>query len=49
MNYNNRSQDRIKTCREHDNHFGVKPGDAGFPQAVADSAGLEPVYRNGRH
>ena len=49
MNYNNRSQDRIKTCREHDNHFGVKSGDAGFPQAVADGAGLEPAYRNGRH
>jgi len=32
MNYNNRSQDRINTCNEHDNYFNLKPGDAAFPK-----------------
>ncbi len=31
MNYNNRAQNRIATCREHDNFFGVRPG--GLPHA----------------
>lgn len=26
MNYNNRVQNRIATCNEHDNFFGVRPG-----------------------
>jgi hypothetical protein len=46
MNYNNRVQDRIKTCNEHDNHFGAKPG--GTDEAVRqiiDKAGPEPDYR----
>jgi hypothetical protein len=46
MNYNNKAQDRIKTCNEHDNYFGVKPGDPGFPGAVAENAGLEAAYRD---
>jgi hypothetical protein len=36
MNYNNRAQDRIKTCREHGNFFHVQPP----PQAVVDRAGI---------
>ncbi|MCY3021134.1 MAG: right-handed parallel beta-helix repeat-containing protein, partial [Planctomycetota bacterium] len=28
MNYNNRAQNRIKTCNEHDNFFNVRPGGA---------------------
>jgi hypothetical protein len=39
MNYNNRAQNRIETCNEHDNHFGVAPGEAGFPEAIAEAAG----------
>ncbi|MCX5757734.1 MAG: right-handed parallel beta-helix repeat-containing protein [Candidatus Hydrogenedentes bacterium] len=41
MNYNNRCQDRIKTCNEHDNYFGIAPGQEGFPKAVAERAGIE--------
>ena len=26
MNYNNRNQNRIATCNEHDNFFGIRPG-----------------------
>jgi hypothetical protein len=36
MNYNNRAQNRIKTCREHDNFFQVQPP----PQQVVDQAGI---------
>ena len=36
MNYNNRSQDRIKTCKEHDNFFHVQPP----PQQVVEQAGI---------
>ena len=39
MNYNNRAQNRIATCKEHDNFFGAPPG--GPP-----TAGLEPKYRD---
>lgn len=46
MNYNNRVQGRIETCNEHDNYFDIKPGDPGFPQAAAESAGLQPDYRD---
>ncbi|NUQ63189.1 MAG: right-handed parallel beta-helix repeat-containing protein [Pirellulales bacterium] len=31
MNYNNRNQNRIATCKEHDNYFGIRPG--GPPRA----------------
>ncbi len=37
MNYNNRAQDRIKTCNEHDNYFNVKPP----PKDVVEQAGPE--------
>lgn len=40
MNYNNRSQNRIATCKEHDNFFGVAS------PTVADKAGLEPAFRD---
>ena len=46
MNYNNRAQNRIATCHEHDNYFDIQPTDRGFPKAVADKAGLEPAYRD---
>lgn len=36
MNYNNRAQDRIKTCREHDNFVNVQPP----PQDVVEQAGI---------
>lgn len=39
MNYNNRAQDRIATCFEHDNFFAVLPGQPGFPDAVVRRAG----------
>ncbi len=41
MNYNNRCQNRIETCREHDNFFGIAPGEEGFPEAIAQRAGIE--------
>jgi parallel beta helix pectate lyase-like protein/glycosyl hydrolase family 141 len=44
MNYNNRRQSRIDTCKEHDNFFDVEPGSARFPKAIVDQAGLEPAY-----
>lgn len=46
MNFNNKVQNRIATCREHDNYFDIKPTDHDFPKAVADKAGLEPEYRD---
>lgn len=45
MNYNNHCQNRTETCNEHDNSFGVVPGQEGFPQAIADAAGVEPMPR----
>ncbi|HPO12496.1 MAG TPA: right-handed parallel beta-helix repeat-containing protein [Candidatus Hydrogenedentes bacterium] len=45
MNYNNRAQDRITTCFEHDNFFDIMPNQPEFSQAVADHAGLESAYR----
>jgi hypothetical protein len=46
MNYNNRRQNRIDTCKEHNNFFNVEPGSAAFPKEIADRAGLEPAYRD---
>ena len=37
MNYNNRAQDRIKTCREHDNFFNVQPP----PRQIVEKAGIQ--------
>ena len=39
MNYNNRAQNRIVTCNEHDNHFDVQPSDPAFPASVVADAG----------
>ena len=49
MNYNNRNQNRIATCHEHDNFFGLAPGADSSPNAiqnVIDEAGLIPQYRD---
>ncbi len=45
MNYNNRAQNRIATCHEHDDYFDIKPGEAAFPEGAAGKAGLEPRFR----
>ncbi len=46
MNYNNRSQDRIATCKEHDNQFGVPPDKTGPAKTIADRAGLQKEFRH---
>ena len=46
MNYNNRVQNRIATCHEHDNYFDIAPTERSFPKVVSDKAGLEPEYRD---
>jgi hypothetical protein len=46
MNYNNRAQNRIATCKEHDNLFGPAPTASEKAKAIADQAGLEPPYRD---
>jgi hypothetical protein len=46
MNFNNRAQNRIATCRVHDNYFDIKPRELDFPKAVDDKAGLEFAYRD---
>ncbi|MFA6243747.1 MAG: right-handed parallel beta-helix repeat-containing protein, partial [Candidatus Hydrogenedentales bacterium] len=45
MNYNNRNQDRIKTCNEHDNLFDADPN-AEASQAIVKAAGIEEAYRD---
>lgn len=44
MNYNNRAQDRITTCFEHDNFFGEMTGTESS-NSIVRNAGLEPAYR----
>ena len=51
MNYNNKNQNRIATCKEHDNWFGNEfaKGAENLPegaQKVIDKAGLQPQYRD---
>jgi hypothetical protein len=46
MNYNNRRQNRVDTCKEHGNFFDVDPAKADFPKTIAERAGLEPAYRD---
>jgi hypothetical protein len=46
MNYNNRVQNRIATCKEHGNFFNIKPGDLNFPVSIAERAGLQTPYQN---
>jgi hypothetical protein len=46
MNYNNRAQNRIATCKEHDNSFGATPSASEKAKLIAGQAGLEPPYRD---
>ena len=46
MNYNNRAQNRTRTCKEHDNFFGAAPNVFREDEATAASAGLEPSYHD---
>jgi len=46
MNYNNRAQNRITTCKEHDNLFAAVPNATGKVKSVAARAGLEPWCRD---
>ena len=50
MNYNNRNQNRIATCNEHDDFFGIRPGGPprgpGKVEKIIDKAGLMPQYRD---
>lgn len=46
MFYNNLSQDRNKTCNEHDNWFDCEHDGRPEIQAVIEAAGLEPQYRD---
>lgn len=56
INFNNRAQNRIATCKVHDNFFNMKPGQAllrkgdaevsGKLQRIIAKAGLEPPYRH---
>ena len=46
MKFNNRRQNRIATCHEHDNYFGITPTASNFPTAIIERAGLEPGYRD---
>lgn len=45
MNYNNRNQDRINTCNEHDNLFDADPN-TDAAQSVVKAAGLEEAWRD---
>ena len=46
MNYNNRAQNRIATCKEHDNFFGKESSASEKTKPIAEQAGLEPPYRD---
>jgi hypothetical protein len=46
MNYNNRAQNRVATCKEHDNCFGAAPASSERAKVIAAQAGLEPAYRD---
>jgi hypothetical protein len=45
LNFNNRAQDRIATCKEHDNLFGQPPERSPLTARIAAEAGLLPEYR----
>ena len=45
MNYNNRAQDRIATCFEHDNFFEDLTGASEPSDSIVRKAGPEPAYR----
>ena len=40
--FNNGAQDRLATCRIHDNVWDRKPGEPGFPEEIAARAGPRP-------
>lgn len=44
MNYNNKAQNRIETCFEHDNFFDVRPGNQNYPGQIVQHAGPGPGY-----
>ena len=46
MNYNNRNQNRIATCNEHDNWFKDAPSRSPEIDKVIEKAGLMPEYRD---
>jgi hypothetical protein len=46
MNYNNRNQNRIATCKEHDNWFKDAPDSSPEVEKVIEKAGLTPEYRD---
>jgi len=46
MNYNNRNQNRIGTCNEHDNFFGIGLGSSPEVEKIITKAGLMPKYRD---
>ena len=41
--YNNKAQNRLATCKEHDNFLGSNPAEA---KTIADNAGLEAEYQD---
>jgi hypothetical protein len=44
---NNQAQNRLATCKIHDNIFGTKPLKSSISvRKIMDAAGLEPQYRN---
>jgi hypothetical protein len=43
---NNRAQNRIDTCKQHDNYESVKPEDPSFPRSIANEAGPEAAYHD---
>ena len=43
--FNNRAQNRIATCKVHDNFFRVRAEPAGELKKLINTAGLEPPYR----
>ena len=46
MNHNNRNQNRIATCKEHDNFFQAAPGSSPEVEKIITKAGLTPEYRD---
>jgi len=51
MNYNNRAQNRIATCQEHDNVFNMSPEKPASPamKGLIRKAGVEPAWRHSVH
>jgi hypothetical protein len=43
VSYNNKAQDRLATCKEHDNFLGKNPPEA---KPIIEKAGLEAKYRD---